>query len=224
MLISEAPIGSFTLKGAIGYLYAEQELNEICKIYGYGTGANTSKKFNYDTGDTIEGTTTGTITGSGAKSLNVEDVNKICEVTQSLTSSKRALITKSIYYPTVKTSTGKSNSTASRTDVITIYSYQGSNYLTKDTELYKMLFSSSNWLASRGVGGIDDNKSSAFCTYTLFYGSVLYGFAANPLCSGTTSEVVEGSSSLGIRPVVYLKSSIQTNGKNTDGAWNIIDK
>ena len=36
-LISENPIttdagGNFTMRGAIGYLYAEQELNEICKI------------------------------------------------------------------------------------------------------------------------------------------------------------------------------------------------
>lgn len=31
MLISEDPIGNFTMKGSIGYLYAEQELNEICK-------------------------------------------------------------------------------------------------------------------------------------------------------------------------------------------------
>ena len=37
VLISETPMHEFSMYGAIGYLYAEQELHEICKIYGYGT-------------------------------------------------------------------------------------------------------------------------------------------------------------------------------------------
>jgi len=157
MLISEAPIGNFYLRGAIGYLYAEQELNEICKIYGYGTGANTSKRFNYVTGDTIEGTTVGTITGSGARSINVEDVNKICGITPStaLTSDYgKAPYKKSIYYPTTKNSSGKSTSATSRTDVVTDYEYRASNYLSNTTESYKSLFRDNDiayWLASRCV-------------------------------------------------------------------------
>ncbi len=60
MLISEGPIQTndnknFYLKGAIGYLYAEEELNKICSIYGYGEGANTSKTFSYEVGDVVEG-------------------------------------------------------------------------------------------------------------------------------------------------------------------------
>ena len=77
MLISEAAVGNFTMKGAIGYLYGEQELNAICKIYGKGIGANTNKKINRITGDTIEGTKAGTITGSGARSINLDDINNI---------------------------------------------------------------------------------------------------------------------------------------------------
>lgn len=38
---------NFILKGAIGYLYAERELNEVCKIYGYGYGADTAKGGSY---------------------------------------------------------------------------------------------------------------------------------------------------------------------------------
>jgi len=228
MLISEAPIGTFTMKGGIGYLYAEQELNEICKIYGYGTGANTSKKFNYVTGDTIEGTTIGTITGSGARSINVDDVNRICGVTPSTVLSSnygKAPYTKSIYYPTTRQSTGKSTSATSRTDVYTSYYYKVSNYLSNTTELYKMLFkntaNSSNisyWLASRCVG--PDSSISYF--YLHVVGNDYMDDA--PLSYGSSSRFYEYSSGRGVRPIVYLKSSIQTNGKNSNGAWNIIGK
>ncbi len=228
MLISEAPIGTFTMKGAIGYLYAEQELNEICKIYGYGTGANTSKIFNYVTGDTIEGTTIGTIAGSGARSINVDDVNKICGVTPStaLTGSYgKAPYTKSIYYPTTSTSTGYSKSATSRTDVHTTYNYKASNYLLNTTEAYKILFrnteNSSNtyyWMASR--------CESSFSDYTYFRVRFEYDgdVSSGDLGIGFGSTFMENPWGLGVRPIVYLKSSLQTNGKNASGAWNIIDK
>ena len=222
MLISEVPIGTFTMKGAIGYLYAEQELNEICKIYGYGTGANTSKIFNYVTGDTIEGTTIGTIAGSGARSINVDDVNKICGVTPStaLTGSYgKAPYTKSIYYPTTSTSTGYSKSATSRTDVNTYYSYTVSDYLSDTTELYKILCSNTSyWLASRSVSSYSD-LSTVYAQY-VDSGSVNNYY----LGTGYTSYFNEASISYGIRPIVYLKSNLHTNGKNASGAWNIIDK
>ena len=228
MLISEAPIGKFTMKGGIGYLYAEQELNEICKIYGYGTGANTSKKFNYVTGDTVEGTTVGTITGSGARSINVDDVNKICGVTPSTALSSnygKASYTKSIYYPTTSQSTGQSTSATSRTDVYTMYSYTASNYLSNTIESYKMLFrntaNSSNivyWLASRCVYSV--SSDSDFNVRIVYNGYVNY----DHLGYGRSSNFYEDSYSNGVRPIVYLKSSIQTNGKNSSGVWNIIDK
>lgn len=228
MLISEAPIGSFKMNGAIGYLYAEQELNEICKIYGYGTGANTSKKFNYETGEPIEGTTVGTITGSGARSINVEDINKICNVTPSKALDSnygKALHTKSIYYPTTSQATGYSTSAASRTDVHTYYYYTGSNYLSSSSESYKLLFrntaNSSNityWLASRCV--YSNSSSSAFNARYVNDGRV----DRSSLGRGYRSDFSESSYSFGVRPVVYLKSSIQTNGKNSSGAWTIIDE
>ena len=227
MLISEEPIGRFSLNGAVGYLYAEQELNEICKIYGYGTGANISKKFNYVTGDTVEGTTIGTITGSGARSINVDDVNKICGVTPSTTLNSnygKALYTKSIYYPTSQ-STGKSTSATSRTDVYTYYKYTVSDYLSETTEVYKMLFrdtANSNsigyWLASRCV--LSTPSFSDFDVHFTNSGCV----DSYTLGVGLSSSLNQISRGLGVRPIVFLKSNLQTNGKNSSGAWNIIDK
>ena len=230
MLISEAPIDTFYMGSAIGYLYAEQELNEICKIYGYGTGANTSKKFNYVTGDIVVGTTVGTITGSGARSINVDDVNKICGVTpptELYSDNYGKAYKKSIYYPTTSQSTGKSTSATSRIDVYTYYSYTGSNYLTSTTEVYKMLFrntsNSSNityWLASRCEESYDSCSN--------FDMRFVYSGAMDGCCilrydvGGGYYECT--SVGYGVRPIVYLKSNIQTSGKNTSGAWNIIDK
>ena len=90
VLISEEPLQTddnkeFYLNGAIGYLYAEEELNKICSIYGHGVGANTSKTFSYEVGDVVEVVQKITLTGSGARSITVEDVNKICGVTPSTT-------------------------------------------------------------------------------------------------------------------------------------------
>ena len=233
ILISESPKKTdagknFYIRGGIGYLYAEQELNNICAIYGHGTGANTSKTFKYLTGDVIEGTTTGTITGSGARSINVDDINKICNVIPSKDLASdygKAPYTKSIYYPTTSQSTGKSTSAASRTDVHTYYSYTGSNYLTSTEEPYKMLFKDttnssgrSYWMASRCV-----NSYSSYSHFRVRFVSdgCEYG---RTLGGGYGRNFDEYSDGYSVRPVVYLKSSIQTNGKNSSGAWTIIDK
>ena len=116
--------GSFLLKG-IGYLYAEQELNEICKIYGYGKGADTSQVTTYTIGGPALGEeTTSTIVGSGARSITVEDINKIAKVGETKDGTKiitsytdldskygsTSNPTANIYYATTSTATGKSTS------------------------------------------------------------------------------------------------------------------
>ena len=230
MLISEAPIGSFKMVGAIGYLYAEQELNEICKIYGYGTGANINKRFNYLIGDKIEGTTVGTITGSGARSLNVDDVNKICGVTPSTMlcdNYEKGVYISNTYHPTNKQSTGISISADNRTDVYTYYRYTAANYLSNSKEIYKILFrdvsNSSNityWLASRSVYWDIHTKERSFAARYIEDGDI----NDRGLGHGNESGFDNYLYKYAIRPVVFLKSNLKTNGKNSNGAWNIIDK
>ena len=230
MLISESPIGNFALKGAIGYLYAEQELNEICKIYGYGTGANTNKKFSYVTGDAVEGTKVGTITGSSARSINVDDVNRICGVIPSVKLKKnygKAQYTKEIYYPTTSQSLGYSLTSVSRTDVYTDYNYVALNYLSNTSAIYKILFKNiSNlndieyWLSSRSV--FSDAYLSSFAIRFIEKGEVSSTDAGG--VGYNDKYYCDKISSFGLRPIVFLKSTLQTNGKNSNGAWNIIDK
>ncbi len=76
-IVPEEDYHGLYLVGAIGYLYMEEELNLACSIFGYGKGADTSKTFTYQTGDVLEGLTTGKITGSGARSMKTEDVNEV---------------------------------------------------------------------------------------------------------------------------------------------------
>ncbi len=76
---------NFIMQGIRGYLYAEQELHEISKIYGYGYGADTTIETIYTIGgpeDTQEDENgnqvpiTRKITGSGARSITMDDINK----------------------------------------------------------------------------------------------------------------------------------------------------
>lgn len=227
VLISETPIGTnaktdFYMKGAIGYLYAEQELNEICKIYGYGIGANTLKTFTYETGDIVEGVDKGTITGSGARSIKVEDVNAVTGFDPKTDSNYRISYTHTIYHPTKQTSTGISKSAVTRTDIQEYYSYKGVNYLTDiESAVYQILFRSINnlenisyWLASHCIATATNYAD--FCIRNVEDGKIYSSWG-----SGNDNSFGEHVGVFGIRPLVYLKSSIQTTGKDESGAWMI---
>ena len=225
VLISEAPMHQFGMYGAIGYLYFEQELNEICKIYGYGKGANTSKTFTYETGDTVEGLTKGTITGSGARSITVEDINKITKYDPNNDEEMKKqgygeAYTHTIYHPTKTTQNGKSTNATERTDKFTTYIYQGSKYLIEtESAIYKMLFGNNNnstyLLASRGV-----TSASDVANFFGFYvrGGYVWRYC---LCGSDSNSLIEGGDALSVRPIVYLKSNIQTSEKDASGAWMI---
>ena len=239
VLISEEPISttdnkSLRLNNAIGYLYAEEELNKICSIYGHGVGANTSKTFSYEVGDVVEGVEKRTLSGSGARSITVEDVNKICGVTPSTTldSEYGKEYTISISYPTRKIAIGYSTSVASRKYKNTSYSYKGSDKISTTSNEYKILFRNaadtfniSYWLASRSVSA---NRADvySFCYFNVC--DVTSGDVNNLYCcQGTSSGFFESCSyydiGWAVRPVVYLKSNIQTSGKDSSGAWTIIE-
>lgn len=228
IIISETPIGNFTMNGAVGYLYAEQELNEICKIYGYGEGANKSKIFNYIAGDLTEGTTTGTITESGARSISVDDINKLIGYIPSNENGFNygEIYTHSIYFPTVTTETGYSQSAENRTDQNTYYVYNGEDYLKNTEELYKILFRNKEdsgnilyWMASRGIFNEPSYVRTAFGVRYIKEGSIQCNF----LSDSRENQYFEESISEGVRPIVYLKSTVKTNGKDSNGVWNIID-
>ena len=145
--------GNFVLKGAIGYLYAEQELNEVCKIYGYGYGADTSQVTTYKIGGPALGEeTTGTITGSGARSITVDDINKFAKVgeTKDGTTITRSFSdidseygkttnpTSNIKYPTITTTNGQSNSAGLKNLKYIYYDYNTKSKIT-DTNILRII-------------------------------------------------------------------------------------
>ena len=219
-LISEDVIktdagGNFVLRGAPGYLYAEQELNEICKIYGYGYGADKSQVTTYSYGGPTDGELTGQITGSGARSIRVEDINKYAGITEDengiLRFSDGTIIynnygsttnpTANVYYPTITIPDGKSTSAGVKNLKSTYYSYNKSKVA---SQVQDMLFTGNNyWLASYCVNTY--SSIAAFNVRIVSTSSV----SAFRLCDGASSYLTERARSIyAVRPLVSLKSEV----------------
>ena len=148
--------GNFVMNGAAGYLYGERELNEICKIYGYGYGADTSQITKYTYGGPTDGDLTGEITGSGARSITIEDINKKAGITEddytTLDSNYGSTTTLStnIYYPTITTSNGKSVSAGVKNLEFTYDRYNEDKI--ENIDIRNVLLNERYWIASRCFG------------------------------------------------------------------------
>lgn len=236
VLISEEPIGTddgqnLKLTGVIGYLYAEQELNEICKIYGYGKGADTSKKFTYQTGDVVEGVKTGTITGSGARSIKAEDLYNIYGIIPGSSTTSYSV---DGIFPTTANINGYTSSTINRT-------YYKSPYINKNadasTEIGEVLFGDKDnfcykyTLSTRTIGASKNQidfrlghvGGSTYSNSDGKYGAIVGSSGWMCYYYAPTKEWRQGGSSDKIRPIVYLKTNIKTSGQDANGAWKIID-
>ena len=184
----------FYLYGAKGYINAEKELEKISKIYGHGVGA------------------------TGARSLKIEDVNKICGVTVGEDGLTPAVDNWENFgktysyenqYASPEDYLARKKSNFSKTS--NEYYYTGNNSLLKtatNTRAYETIFFKKqlqklNWLASRSVRV--DSGCARFCV-----GRVNYGDA------GMRNDVFrsyggEYRSCGGVRPVVSLKSDVSTD-------------
>lgn len=226
----------FYLKGPKGYLYAEQELNEICKIYGYGYGAKTDMVTTYEYGDTIADVDengnlpTGTIV-SGARCINAEDLKQIFEISPS-TSLGNLYGTQpysyNTYYPTIASPTGESSEKQVRSDTYTYYLYNIENHLknngiksyAKFNVLYEDYYNNGSTisflLATRGAECYD--RKVYFCVF-----KSIKNIQGTPIFDSTQIGDIDASrygyASGYIRPLVYLSTNIETSGKNADGAW-----
>lgn len=186
-LISENVIATdtdsnFIMNGVMSYLYIEQEANEICKIYGYGYGADTSQTTKYSYGGPLDGTLTGQITGSGARSITIEDINKILAIykdsdgkmkfrdgtviNEDYGNSENPTI--NLYYPTVTTSTGESELPGAKNLIETGYTYNAWKACQPYYEYWQLanlvddllLEGYNYWLASRAI-----NTSANSCGF-----------------------------------------------------------
>ena len=184
----------FYLYGAKGYINAEKELEKISKIYGHGVGA------------------------TEARSLKIEDVNKICGVTvrsngltPTVDASENFGTTKSYtnQYASPEDYLAGKKSNFSKTS--NAYSYKGNNSLLKtatNTRAYETIFFKKqtkkyNWLASRYVGVHSDY--AGLCVGNVNYGGA--GVHNDVFCSDGN----ERYGGFAVRPVVSLKSDVTTD-------------
>ena len=235
-----------TLSNGVGYLWAEQEIHKICSIYGHGEGADTTQTITYYYGgphDQDGSITSGTVEAqqgrkttidldSGARGITIEDINKICSVSETYTENysdrtvpKTAKI--ATYYPTIATtnaSTGKSDAQESS-------SYTGENYYNTYYEYYitsktgdtanqtsqKNLVKSETryWLASRCV--YSETISTDFGIRYAGWGGVFNYNAC--YCSG--GEWYPSTPVNAVRALVTLDSEVLTSEYNSEKGWNL---
>ena len=209
----------FVLRGARGYLYAEQELNEACKIFGYGYGADTTKGGNYTVGGPLDTLVTGKIEGTGARSITVEDINKIAGVYEEngqMKYSDGTIInsnygdttkpTENIKFPTIDINKGDNITGISKLAQLknvknTEYSYKKDKIANQD--ISEILFGNNYWLASRSI---NTESTYDFCVSCVYGQSVYIGNAG--VCYDLNGNFIERDLSRTIRPIVTLKKNV----------------
>lgn len=209
----------FVLRGARGYLYAEQELNEACKIFGYGYGADTTKGGNYTVGGPLDTLVTGKIEGTGARSITVEDINKIAGVYEEngqMKYSDGTIInsnygdttkpTENIKFPTIDINKGYNITGISKLAQLknvknTEYSYKKDKIANQD--ISEILFGNNYWLASRSI---NTESTYDFCVSCVYGQNVYIGNAG--VCYDLNGNFIERDLSRTIRPIVTLKKNV----------------
>lgn len=209
----------FVLRGARGYLYAEQELNEACKIFGYGYGADTTKGGNYTVGGPLDTLVTGKIEGTGARSITVEDINKIAGVYEEngqMKYSDGTIInsnygdttkpTENIKFPTIDINKGDNITGISKLAQLknvknTEYSYKKDKMANQD--ISEILFGNNYWLASRSI---NTESTYDFCVSCVYGQNVYIGDAG--VCYDLDGNFIERDLSGTIRPIVTLKKNV----------------
>lgn len=209
----------FVLRGARGYLYAEQELNEACKIFGYGYGADITKGGNYTVGGPLDTLVTGKIEGTGARSITVEDINKIAGVYEEngqMKYSDGTIInsnygdttkpTENIKFPTIDINKGDNITGISKLAQLknvknTEYSYTKDKMANQD--ISEILFGNNYWLASRSI---NTESTYDFCVSYVYGQNVYIGNAG--VCYDLDGNFIERDLSGTIRPIVTLKKNV----------------
>lgn len=209
----------FFIKGARGYLYAEQELNEVCKIFGYGYGADTTKGGSYTVGGPLDTLVTGKIEGTGARSITVEDINKIAGVYEEngqMKYSDGTIInsnygdttkpTENIKFPTIDINKGDNITGISKLAQLknvknTEYSYKKDKMANQD--ISEILFENNYWLASRSI---NTESTYDFCVSCVYGQNVYIGNAG--VCYDLNGNFIERDLSRTIRPIVTLKKNV----------------
>ena len=261
VLISETPTKeNLKFKGAIFYLYAEQEINSICALYGHGIGANKNKNFSYRIGNESYDTDVNnyedlTIENSGARSLNYNDLQNAygaSAVNLAVSNGSNNSVMTDMYfpakhyYPSFSTSYGVKRLSTSTYIVSTKKNfnlYDAYMYGSSKKEIENELIGSTKkdgrvYLLSTRCTSIDDTKDFVRYYINKIIPSDNYNSSSSTAkmeghwlldcysnkCVSHDNEAINDSQGLPLRPIVYLKSTVETAYSTTNGSWIILDR
>ena len=250
-VMSKEPIGDvnggdnkiFTLKGGIGWLYAEEELHKACSIYGYGKGAKQTNT-TYQIGNKYtEEVQTRTLTNSGARSMSMEDIVKIMkgdQYTDFTEDEKKGFHFKYMnpmfksgerLYPTISSDNEEGVSTITRTFDNHYYSISNDNRgYDKELIMDEKVNKNKVKLKKHIYKNQEYYLSSKCFTCGGFFGADIY--TINDEGINTRRTLFSNRHSLGnyvtmyssgklLRPVVYLDLNMVE--KQSTGVWKIKD-
>ena len=261
VLISETPTKeNLKFKGAIFYLYAEQEINSICALYGHGIGANKNKNFSYRIGNESYDTDVNnyedlTIENSGARSLNYNDLQNAygaSAVNLAVSNGSNNSVMTDMYfpakhyYPSFSTSYGVKRLSTSTYIVSTKKNfnlYDAYMYGSSKKEIENELIGSTKkdgrvYLLSTRCTSIADTKDFVRYYINKIIPSDNYNSSSSTAkmeghwlldcysnkCVSHDNEAINDSQGLPLRPIVYLKSTVETAYSTTNGSWIILDR
>ena len=241
--ISEEEYTAFIIKGGRGWLYAEEELHKACSIYGHGKGtikiATTYKVGNYQVPGEAK---TRTLTGSGARSMTMEDIVKIMKGDQysNFTDEEKKKFTPDYvkksdtkrYYPTISSDeeNGISKNIQKFNNNFCLIDLKAYNEdLVTDpkvnenkAKLKNALFKYIYFIAHRYVYYTYNNDDIGdvvnFNVLKIAEEDYTY-LITDDICFGSGNWTIEEESEGFLRPIVYLDGSMLE--KQSDGVWEI---
>ena len=231
----------FVLMGVEGWLYAEEELHKVCSVFGHGKGA---KKITttYQIGNyRVDGEAqTRTLTGSGARSMTMEDIVKIMKGEQyaDFTHEEKKYFnlgymdpsrkSEKIYYPTISNDSENgisadkkrfdnenyfiNNAENGYNKKLVEDSIVNSNKVKLKEHIYKDVY----FLSTRYIGS-EHGYGAAF-NVRLVNASEIY---AIPTFDSSPKGIYNSKVVCSLRPVVYLDKNMIK--RTDDGVWKIKD-
>ena len=229
---------NFTIKGATGWLYAEEELNKICAVYGHGKGA-VKTKTKYTVGNPFIGEgKKRKISSSGARSMSIGDLAQIFtgkEVKDFTDDEKlffssdymaKSRMSLDVYYPTVNSDNEDGISTDTKRFNNVFYYIDKTKYdkeFVSDTKINTGKARLKNHIFKGTYYWIDNRLLFTYGKIARFtVGDINVSFVTSETIFENYIEKINiNTDKRAIRPVVYLDGSMIEETSSGSKVWKI---
>ena len=214
-----------TISGGQGWLYADREMHHWCKVFGYGYGADTTNITRYEVGNSAVNNEAKIekITGSGARSITIEDLEEIGNIDTQFKMSKNKNYGKSILNSAVKIPTVASSASNKASSQIYKDELKDSSYtIGKSDKKFGVL--QDKILLNQGSYFLAGRRPVVLYSKRAEFGSfyIMGEYVCSKLMFLADSEgnAYTAQWSAKLRPVVILKSDVQLV-QESPGVYNI---